>query len=151
MAWCSSTDWASLVREPIRLAAKRNSNESNGFVSPRYHTFVINSVEDCIPLLAPLSSLSFSFTGDDDDDDDEVVVRDFYRDRKLRNEIRLDAGRYLRNPVRLLQEIKFTWMIDKSTRWKKSVTDLHNIWFISQIFHEIVFFLFFLDLFERKL
>ena len=87
------------MREPIRLAAKRNSNESNGFVSPRYHTFVINSVEDCIPPFSPLSPLSFSFSDDDDDDDDDEVVRDFYRDRKLRNEIRPDSGRYLRSRV----------------------------------------------------
>lgn len=70
----------------------------------------------------------------------KVAKRDKTRCRKIFEE-----------PCRLLQEIKFTWMIDKSTRWKKSVTDLHNIWFISQIFHEIVFFLFFLDLFEKKL
>lgn len=91
-------------------------------VSPRYHTFVINSVEDCIPLFSPLSSLSFSFTGDDDDDDDDVeVVRDFYRDRKLRNEIWLDAGRYLRNRVVCYRELRHEWSINLrygGTRWK---------------------------------
>lgn len=72
----------------------------------------------------------------------KVAKRDMTRCRQIFEE-----------PCRLLQGIK-TWMIDKSAVWrykvKKSVTDLHNIRFINQIFYEIVFFLFFLDLSERK-